>query len=411
MHRGTAERIDVGSQSRATGERRLVSIDAARGVAMLLVCLSHFSMMYWREAEGSAASISIWLTAVAMIATPTFLLISGTMLGFFHHTKGSDFTRVRVSLVDRGLFMLTVGHVLITVAHIPRMPQGGWSHFIFVTDAIAFSIILGPVFIGALAARHRLILGGAMYALSWVITLAWSPDALFLQRLKDALVGSYQADASTFSFPMLPWFGVYLVGSALGERLGQLYVAGDERRFGRLAMKVGGAAVLVGGALKLAYWGLKPDLLAFADGPLHLIYSLTSPWQKHPPGPVYVLLCGGTGLLMLSLIWSAERTGRFTRLLRLTSLWGRTSLFIFVLQYYVYYVVFFYWRPEPSPWWPLHFVASLAVMTVAARAWSIRGYNRYLTLGLGRLAWDDVDGRTGRWHPGDVMGAPAAAEK
>jgi hypothetical protein len=271
-----------------------------------------------------------------------------------------------------------------------------------VTDTIAFSIIVGPFLIGLLDARKRLLVGATLYSVAWVVTLGWSPDGFVPHLLKDAFAGPYQTNTWNYTFPIIPWFGLYLVGSALGEGLGRSYITGDEARFGRLAMRFGAGAIGLAIAIKIAYWSLKPALASAAGARLELIYSLSSPWQKLPPGPVYLLLFGGMGLVMLSLIWHAERMGRFRRLLNLAALWGRTSLFLFIVQYYVYYVGLFYWSPAPSRWWPLYFGLSLALMTSAAAAWYHHGCNRYLTLGLGRLTTLRLQQRVEVWWNGEM---------
>lgn len=62
-------------------DRRLGAVDAARGAAMLLVCLSHFADAYV-ELFGYGSTYER-LDLVVMIASPPFMLLSGAMLGFW----------------------------------------------------------------------------------------------------------------------------------------------------------------------------------------------------------------------------------------------------------------------------------------------------------------------------------------
>ena len=78
---------------------RIQAIDVARGVAMLMVFLSHFSLHYLYAVAGPG-----WFKAqslVTHIATPAFVLVSGIMLGLLRASRG-DFARMRDKLIDRG---------------------------------------------------------------------------------------------------------------------------------------------------------------------------------------------------------------------------------------------------------------------------------------------------------------------
>src|SRR5512135_1735050 len=99
-----------------SGRGRIHAIDAARGTAMLFVFLSHFALVYiWRSGEIRLATL---MYDVAMIASPTFMLISGIMLGYLYRTHPDDFARIRVNYLYRGLFLLTVGRLIIFGSHI-----------------------------------------------------------------------------------------------------------------------------------------------------------------------------------------------------------------------------------------------------------------------------------------------------
>ena len=69
--------------NRAESPGRLQFIDAARGSAMFFVLLSHFAFTYFSAAESTGAV----MTLVGMIASPTFMIINGTLLGMVYHTR------------------------------------------------------------------------------------------------------------------------------------------------------------------------------------------------------------------------------------------------------------------------------------------------------------------------------------
>jgi uncharacterized membrane protein len=61
------------SHSLPGAETRIAAVDAARGCAMLMVCLSHIRHHF----VASAPALEWALAVVTRIATPTFLLLSG----------------------------------------------------------------------------------------------------------------------------------------------------------------------------------------------------------------------------------------------------------------------------------------------------------------------------------------------
>ena len=99
-----------------TGLRRLQFIDASRGLAMLFVFVSHFAYGFFDAELGGARET---LTAMGMVASPAFVILSGLMLGFVYRSAPSRFGDLRRKFIDRGLFLLTIGHVLILCAHLP----------------------------------------------------------------------------------------------------------------------------------------------------------------------------------------------------------------------------------------------------------------------------------------------------
>src|SRR6185436_18701477 len=125
----------------STSSGRVQALDATRGIAMLFVCISHFSASYFGRLRESGIPTSA-LEHVALIASPTFVTLSGLLLGFLARTRPRDSVALRAKLVDRGLFMLTAGHLLIVVAHIPIAgglgPALEWG---FITDVIAIGLL------------------------------------------------------------------------------------------------------------------------------------------------------------------------------------------------------------------------------------------------------------------------------
>src|SRR4051794_34291375 len=98
--------LDVRSQN-----RRIRFIDSARGIAMLFVLLSHFGFTFFPDQSGRLPSM---MRIVGMVASPTFVLINGIMIGFLRRVREpEEYERLKRLFVDRGLFLLTGGHLLL----------------------------------------------------------------------------------------------------------------------------------------------------------------------------------------------------------------------------------------------------------------------------------------------------------
>lgn len=367
---------------------RLLAVDALRGIAMLGVCVSHFGIgiqVHWPDVAST-----LWL--VAMYAAPTFVLTSGAMLGLLLHGSSPRADDQRRSLVDRGLFVLTVGHLLISGAHIERMRRfSDEFSLLFMTDAIGFSIIVGAILLPRLRTRGRLLLAATLYAASWLVVLSWHPGSEVLRTIKAIVIGRVpRVGDPPQTFSLLPWFSVYFAATVVGESL--LAAIRDDRivAFAKRLFLAGAAAVAIAGLLKLGYFLTRPghwDSYATMPAAWRGIYMLTSPFGKFPPGPAYLLTFGGIGAILAGILILAADSGRGAWLLRTAAVVGRASFVVFVIQFYVYYLLVAH-LPQSRAWYlPLYLAATLAALWVLAWAWNRWAGNRYLTLGLRKLRW------------------------
>jgi len=344
---------------------------------MLCVFFAHFTLHYFQADSAQLARAQLF----TMVASPSFMLVSGMVSGFLYHTRGEGFKRFRVKLVDRGLFLLIVAHGLIGISRMYITQTEGISaafRVLFITDAIGFSIIVGPMIISRVRMIPRVLLGAGILAGSWWMFLSFVPQSFAVRFAAETLWGVTGPQIFSYSFPFLPWLAVYLMGSGLGEQLSRYYQAGRQTEAVLFLFKVGVLGVMIATASKVTYWLLKWKGLV---SPGEIAYQLTTPLQKLPPGPVYVLFYGGLGVMMVGSLFLMEQkdAGRWLR--RELSVLGRTSLFLFVLQYFVYYTGFGFLRLPYSPWWPLYLALSVILMWRLAHFWLSAGYNRFITVG------------------------------
>jgi uncharacterized membrane protein len=368
---------------------RIRSLDATRGTAMLFVLLSHFGLTYF--GRNGQDHLEDWFERVGKVASPTFMVLSGMMAGFLYAMRRESFRATRMRLADRGLFFLTFGHVVIAVAHAPRMGRFDWALYeVYITDTIAFSIIVGPLLVEALRPRVRLALGAALFAASWAAVELWPVQWHLWWRA--ALVGDLVTGPTyrtpIYTFPVLPWFAIYLASTSLGTAFAARLKRDGEAGAARLMLHVGGAAVVLAIVCAKAGAVLRD---AGVIAPERLVAMLLSIGCKRPPGPVYLLFHGGAGLLLLAATMTVDRLGCLDAWLRFTTRMGRTSFFIFVVQFFVFNAVFFRARLPMTAAWPLYFAATVTLVGLASWWWDAGGYNRFMTMRIlhGQTAPDE----------------------
>lgn len=352
---------------------------------MLGVFLSHFGTAYLLSHQDMAASA--WAFRVGRIAAPTFVLVSGLLLGYRSFLRPLRFGDHADSLVDRALFLLTVGHALLLLAHAPLagglLPALRWE---FMTDAIGLSLLCGVALVPRVGLRGRLVLALGLYALSWLSLLLVQPATFAARLALETLVGTTRgANLYVDSFPLLPWFSAYLAATAAGEwlarRSAEEGLAPPLRRLrdaGVIAMVlvvgVRGAEWLVGGFVgDVSPWGAT----------LHL---LLAPSQKLPPGPAYLLFYGGAGAVLLWAMQALEARAAGAALVRQLAMLGRASLALFIAQYVVFFAAVPLLRLPQTPWWPAMFLVAVLGLMGFARIWNAMHANRFLTVGYPRLA-------------------------
>jgi uncharacterized membrane protein len=319
---------------------RLHELDAGRGAAMLLVCASHFLAVYMYVSSGTPDHVWI-VEALIMLcrcATPTFIFVSGVMLGFQADVKGSQFTVFRLKLLDRALFLVSVGHMLVWLSLVTRFGPGGALTQGYITDTVAFCVMAGVFLVPGTRPRYRAFLGCLLYLASLPVWQFWNPEDPLLQTVERTMFGGAPfGDETDFSFPLVPWLGVYLVGSAVGGWLQRVGPHGIWRVGRRLllfaALMLITAFVIKAGFLLGTYISGK----ALDIG----VYRYVNPFQKHPPGPLYLFIFLGTSFAMLSVLFSQPQPSWLKSFRRVLETIGKNTLPVFIFQFFLYWTLFY----------------------------------------------------------------------
>jgi uncharacterized membrane protein len=363
------------------GSKRILPIDASRGLVMLFSCLAHYA--WWIHAQ--YADTSATLLGIGMVATPTFLLISGAMVGMLSGSGGGR--DLKSQLFNRGLFLLTVGHLLIalTEAHL----NGGLGKTIWgvnVVDEIGLCTLMAAFLLPRLASFEFCVrlarLAALVLVTAWLLNLWWLPSDQLTLKVDELLVGGPVSGVHFAAHsPIVQHVAIYVIGLPLGHLFAgfvrrEIPAAGLASRL----LKLG--ALLIGSALALR--ALRHLLDALGSQPSAAVDLTLRVTEKIPPSPAYLLFYGGCGLVIIGTLFrlSALPRPRVQETLEWFAVIGRASLFVFILQYFLYWTLPDLLGIQPNALSPLVFVGNVLLMRYAAGWWvALRG-NRWLTFGI-----------------------------
>lgn len=355
---------------------------------MLFVCLSHFvstAVAPWDNASLSPAQrwFGRMAATVSMIATPTFVSVSGAVVGYLYRTNPAILPVLRRKLIDRGVFLLLIGHLLLGVPAYLQFHRG-WQAFQFaeITDVIGVAIIVGPSILIFTSPSARVALGMTLLVISWAATSLWTPNAT-LGIVTAGYAFGTPREGMLWGFPFIPWLGIYILATVLGERLGACGLASARRRTELLLLHVGATATAIGLSMTVVRHGLRAFAPGFAVAHRATLDFMAA-GQKFPPGPGYLLVFGGAGMILLATAFALARAKMWTPVTRPLSAMGRASFFVFILQQYVYYVAVPAIRLSIPMLLPVYYAATIVCFVVAAVLWNSFDANRYLTVGLWR---------------------------
>ncbi|WP_080241413.1 DUF1624 domain-containing protein [Spirosoma rigui] len=315
--------------------KRINTVDIVRGIVMVIMALDHTRDLLHIPAltqdptDLATTTAPIFLTRwITHLCAPTFVFLSGTS-AYLSLLRRSDrpggLADARSFLRKRGLVLILLEITVI--------------NFAFWTDIQFRSLMLQVIF----------AIGGGLVLLSWLskISARWLGGIGLLiiglhgllallpaftnpaVRLGWALLFRTEVFPISANFillvayPLIPWFGIMLVGFACGP----VFVLPPEQRrkrfvyYGLLSL---GVFVIVR-AINVygsAPWSVQKD-------PLFTLLSFINV-NKYPPSLLYTAVTLGVMFVMLWLADGADNA--FTRVM---TVYGKVPLFYYILHWYL----------------------------------------------------------------------------
>lgn len=360
---------------------RLQSIDALRGLVMVLMLLDHLRETWFLHvpvADPIDATTALpgmyWARLLVSLCAPIFVALTGVSAYLFstRHTLAET----RTYLVKRGLVLMALEVFFLSELYWGIAAPTFWLQVIWCIGVcmIVLAMVMGLPRRLLLAAGLLIVCG---HNLLDGITLG--PDDPFfvlwaMLHQRDVIALPFGFVAKT-TYPVLPWIGVILLGFAIGPWFGP---AVDARVRRRRLLQLGG--VMLAAFALLRWWngyGDTPWFVVEGDAIRTLMSFLAL--TKYPPSLLFLLLTLGIGALLLA-GFEHLREGR---VLAMLSVFGGAPMFFYLLHLSVlrvlYHSAYAIWGPTQGSvfgvenyGWVLVWYVALLIPLYLPTAWFSR---------------------------------------
>ncbi|MFW1665433.1 MULTISPECIES: DUF1624 domain-containing protein [Acinetobacter] len=345
---------------------RLQSIDALRGLVIMIMLLDHVRETFYLDKQVSdpinvteTEPALFWSRFLAHLCAPVFVLLTG-MSAFLFQMKTQSIEQTCYFLLKRGLFLILLEFTLVNFAWTATFPPE--VIYLQVIWAIGLSMVILSMCIGLpkkiLLSVGLLIIFG--HNLLDQISFKDIPilEPLWLILHERGWI-KFEGLRVRTSYPVLPWVGVILIGYCLGQFFQPKFNAQQRDRY---LILIAMLSIVLFVLLRLlnvygdeawkSYDSLTLSLMSF--------FNLT----KYPPSLLFILWNVGIGLIVLI---AFERWIQ-TPFLKVLVVFGSVPMFFYLLHLYVlkllYMISELLWGANESGYFSVSGVAQLWIITL-----------------------------------------------
>jgi uncharacterized membrane protein len=330
----------------ATIEGRLISLDALRGLIIMLMAIDHASYFiakvhqgeFWGVALPQYLSILSFLTRwITHLCAPGFFFLMGSgMILFAASRRKAGWTENKILrfFITRGILLIIIqllvenpawllGTIISKELKMMEPPGGGGEvmlHFGVLyglgSNMIVFAFLLraNTVFIALLSI-------GSILFTQWLTPGASEVSVLYTPLHRLMLIPGHTGLWQSF-YPLIPWLGI----TGFGIIFGKLLLKNREKLF-RYTLIVGVTFLIF--FVFIRWIGGYGNFHAWNNGWIAFL-NVT----KYPPSLSFVLLTLGINLLLLFLFSRIEET--LPHIGQPLLIFGRSALFFYVVHLYLY---------------------------------------------------------------------------
>ena len=314
---------------------RIASLDILRGLVIIIMMLDHVRerfQMHVRTGDPIYDSIEpdlFFTRLITHLCAPVFIFLAGLSAWLYAHPSPGEYRSPSSFLFKRGIVIILIEIVLYYLVWADSYPTFMFLQVLFAIGAcmvlLSAACRLSYGWIGALG--FLIVLGH-----NFLTPIEFQPDEFGYVAwaiLHDTgNLGQVGGITISLSYPVLPWFGVIMLGYFAGPLYAHTIDLLQRRK------------ILM--SLSAACLGLLGVLRGFN------IYGETLPWEmkesfvrsmmsflnftKYPPSLDFILLTLGIGFLLLAWVETAKRQNQLLEALRA---FGSVPMFIYVLHLYV----------------------------------------------------------------------------
>lgn len=375
--------LSSSSASPASSSSRLHSIDALRGLVIVIMLLDHVRETFFLHHQvgdpmdaASTDPALFFSRLLAHLCAPVFVFLTG-LSAWLYGDKAGNRAAVSAFLFKRGVFLILLEMIVINFAWTFQFPPS--VVYLQVIWAIGLSMVAlaallwlprwALIAVGvAIVAGHNL-LDHVHFAVGHPLHVVW---AVLHDR---GWIEVNEALRLRTSYPLLPWIGVIALGFAAGPWFARDADAAARRR--NLAVS-GVIALLAFVALRSANgYGQSQKWSVGADG-LHTLMSFVN-ITKYPPSLLFLLLTLGLGCLLLVLIERAQHRAW----VRALCVYGAAPMFFYVVHLYVLKALYLgcvaIWGLDQGKFFGVNSIGTIWVITVLlaiAMYWPVRAFGQ-----------------------------------